>query len=198
MRLSRRTSAIFVLLVSLLSPLAVRAQQKPVPAKTPPPAVNQDAKAIADFKTRVDEYVALRKKADDSAPPLKKTDDPRQIKEAQQALVERIGAARAGAKQGDIFTPEISAIFKRLLRPEVKEKGTKEVMKEDKINTAAVSFKINQPYPDKQPRVTVPVNVLAALPKLPTDIDYRFVDKHLLLHDTRANTIIDYIPNAIP
>jgi len=183
-------SASTVLLLAIVSSGAVLVQARP-------PA-NPDAQALADFKARVDKYVEVRKKADDSAPPLKKTDDPREIKEAQQALVERIGAARAGAKQGDIFTPEITTVFRRLLRPEIKEKGTKEVMKEDKINPAAVSFKINQPYPDKQPRVTVPVNVLAALPKLPTDIDYRFVDKHLILHDTRANTIIDYIANAIP
>jgi hypothetical protein len=177
-------------------PTQPRAQQPP--AAKPASVVNADAKVLADFKAKIDEYVALRKKADDSAPPMKKTDDPKQIKEAQQGLVERIGAARSGAKQGDILSPEVAVIFKRLLRPEVREKGTKEVMKDDKINTAAVSFKINQPYPDKQPRVTVPVNVLATLPKLPKDIDYRFVDKHLLLVDTRANTIIDYIPNAIP
>jgi len=40
--------------------------------------------------------------------------------------------------------------------------------------------------------------VLASLPPLPKDLDYRFVDKHLILRDSRANTIIDYIPNAMP
>ena len=79
----------------------------------------------------MDTYVEVRKKADDSAPPLKKTDDPRQIKEAQQALVERIGAARAGAKQGDIFTPEVTTVLKRVLRPESKEKDAKTIMKEE-------------------------------------------------------------------
>ena len=46
----------------------------------------------------------------------------------------------------------------------------------------------------------MPVNVLKALPKLPEnqDIDYRFVGRHLILLDTRANMIIDYLPNAIP
>ena len=80
------------------------------------PATNPHAAVLADFKTRVDKYVELRKKADDSAPPLKKTEDPAKIREAQQALVERIGAARAGTKQGDIFTPEITSAFRRLLQ----------------------------------------------------------------------------------
>ena len=37
----------------------------------------------------------------------------------------------------------------------------------------------------------MPPNVLAALPPLPKDIDYRFVGKNLILRDTRANLIID-------
>ena len=158
--------------------------------------VNDDAKAIADFKARVDKYVEIRKKADDAAPPLKKEADPREIREGQQALVERIGAARAGAKPGDIFTPDITAVLKRLLRPEAHEKGAKEIMKEDKPK--AVTFKINGPYPEKQPLATVPPNIIASLPQLPKDVDYRFVDKHLILHDAKANTIIDYIPYALP
>src|SRR5439155_515157 len=145
---------------------------------------------LPERDVRVDAYVALRKKADDSAPPLKKTDDPREIREAQQALVERIGAARTGAKQGDVFTPEIAAVFKRLLRPVAKDKTTKALMKEDKPNPAAVTFKINGPYPDKQPLTTSPPALLASLPRLPKDIDYRFVDKHLILRDSRANSII--------
>jgi hypothetical protein len=161
------------------------------------PAVNPQAAALADFKTRVDKYVELRKKADDSAPPLKETKDPAKIREAQQALVERIGAARAGTKRGEIFTPEISAYFRRLLQPEMKEAGTKAAMKDDDPDPGSVPFKINGPYPDKQPLATVPPNVLATLPQLPKDVDYRFVGKYLILRDVRANMIIDYIPNAI-
>jgi len=165
-------------------------------AAAPQPPVNHDAQALADFKTRVDKYVEIRDKADNAVTPLKKNTDPREIREAQQALVERIGAARTGAKQGDIFTPEIVPIFRRLLRPEIHDRGTKEILKEDKPKD--VTFKINGPYPEKQPLITVPPNILASLPKLPKDVDYRFVDKHLILHDARANTIVDYIPNAIP
>ena len=72
------------------------------------------------------------------------------------------------------------------------------MMKDDKPPAGTVNFKINSPYPDKQPLASAPPEMLAKLPLLPKDIDYRFVDKHLILRDSRANTIIDYIPNAIP
>ena len=162
------------------------------------PATNPNAALVGDFKARVDKYIELRKKADDSAPPLKKkTEDPAKIRAAQQALVERIGAARAGTKQGDIFTPEITAFFRRLLHPEVKEAGTKAAMKDDQPAPGAVSLKVNAPYADKEPLATVPPNILASLPQLPKELDYRFVGKHLILRDVGANMIIDYIPNAI-
>jgi hypothetical protein len=159
------------------------------------PAANQDAQVLRDFKTRVDKYVDVRKTADDSAPSLEETADPAKIRAAQQSLAERIGAARRGAKQGEIFTPEITAYFRRLLRPEVKQGGTKNLIKDD--NPGRVPFNVNGPYPEKEPLATVPPNVLASLPKLPKDIEYRFVSKHLILRDARCNLVIDYIPNAI-
>jgi len=183
-----KTSTALVMFALVLSASTVRAQQKL--------ALGPDGQVLGDFKMRVEKYDQLRKKADDSAPPLKESKSAAKIKDGQQGLAERIGAARVGVKQGDIFTPEIAAAFKRLLRPEAKQHETKEAMKEDK--PVVVSFKVNGPYPDKQPVATVPPNVLAALPELPKDIEYRFVDKHLILRDARANLIIDYILNAIP
>jgi hypothetical protein len=162
------------------------------------PQVNRDAQLLLEFKERVDNYIELRKKADDGAPPLEKTADSEKIREAQLAVAKRIRAARAGAKHGDIFTPEIAAHFRRLLRPEVKDKGTKTSITDD--NPGAFPFKVNDPYPDKEPLSTVPPNVLATLPKLPEnqDLDYRFVGKHLILRDSRANLIVDYVPNVLP
>jgi hypothetical protein len=136
----------------------------------------------------------MRKKAGDTVPAQKKTDDPGVIQAAQQGLAERIRSLRASAKQGDIFTPEIAAKIRRLLHPEA-DADTKASIKDD--NPGAVPFKVNGDYPEKSPLSTVPPNVLETLPKLPDSIEYRFVGKTLILRDGRANLIIDYMPNAI-
>ena len=83
-----------------------------------------------------------------------------------------------------------------MLRPEAKEKETRQALQEDKPEVA--SFKVNGPYPDKEPVATMTPNVLQALPALPKDIEYRFIRKNLILRDSRANLIIDYMTNAIP
>jgi hypothetical protein len=44
----------------------------------------------------------------------------------------------------------------------------------------------------------VPVNILARLPRLPDDIEYRFLGRDLILLDARARVILDRIPSAIP
>jgi hypothetical protein len=57
--------------------------------------------------------------------------------------------------------------------------------------------RVNGAYPRKQPLSTVPSNILAALPRLPDDVEYRFVGRHLILLDIRARVILDRIPYAI-
>jgi hypothetical protein len=158
-------------------------------------SANPEAKVLLDFNERVKAYVDLRKKADDGAPPLEQTEDSAKIRIAQTALAERIMAARAGAKRGEIFTPEITQRFRRLLRPEVKDADTKRLIEDD--NPGSLKFKVNGPYPDGEPLSTVPPNVLASLPQLPEDLEYRFLGKHMILRDSRANIVVDYIPNAI-
>jgi hypothetical protein len=158
-------------------------------------STNPDAKVLIDFNERVKAYIDLRKKADDGAPTLKETEDSANIKIAQTALAKRIMAARAGAKRGDIFTPEITTQFRRLLRPEVKDADTKKLIQDD--NPGSLKFQVNGPYPEGEPLSTVPPNVLASLPRLPEDLEYRFLGKHMILRDSRANIVIDYIPNVI-
>ena len=47
------------------------------------------------------------------------------------------------------------------------------------------------------PLMTVPPNILAALPKLPEDLEFRFVNRHMILLDVHANLIVDYVLNAV-
>ena len=102
--------------------------------------------------------------------------------------------ARAGAKQGDIFTPTISVEFRKVLLLEMNADTWAAIMDD---NPGEFSIQINGTYPDGKPLSTVPPNILAVLPTLPDDIQYRFLGRHLILHDTRANLILDRIPYAI-
>ncbi|HEX5215577.1 MAG TPA: hypothetical protein VFV98_08955 [Vicinamibacterales bacterium] len=169
----------------------------PLSAQTP---VNHDAQVLADFNDRVKGYLALRDKVDGDAPPLEPTRDPGKIEAAQKTLAALIRNARAGAKQGDIFAPEIEKTLRALLRPEVKGAAGAQAKAEILDVKPMVELKVNAEYPSAEPVSTVPPTVLQALPPLPKDagLEYRFVRKHMILLDTRANLIVDYLLNAIP
>jgi hypothetical protein len=162
--------------------------------------VNPDALVLADFQKRIDEYLKLRAAIKKAAPPLNETPDPADIQTAQKSLAEGIRTARRDAKAGDVFTPEIRRRFRQLMYPEVKGRDgaqTRAAMKEDAPSPASVPLKVNATYPETAPLPTVPPNILQNLPKLPEQLEYRVVGKHLILRDVDANVIVDFVPNAI-
>ena len=198
-----------LLMVAACSSESAHADRAPEPAaqSTAPkaaegtaPKTNPDAEILVDFKKRIDGDMALHNKLAKDAPPLKETKDPAKIKASQDVLATKIREARKDARQGDIFTPEIRQLFRRLMYPEVKGpegRATKAAITEESHEVKSVPLKVNAEYPDNAPLMTVPPNILAALPKLPEDLEYRFVNRNMILLDTHANVIVDFVPNAI-
>jgi hypothetical protein len=164
--------------------------------------INSDAKLMADFRAKVDDYLKLRKSLEGkSTAPVKSTDDPKQLIDREKALAAQVRAARAGAKRGDFFTPATEAQFRRLMNPSLKGSDgpeNKVAIKDDAPEKKDVPFAINGDYPRSEALSTVPPDILRALPPLPPEIQYRFVGRHLILYDSKANMIIDYMLNALP
>jgi hypothetical protein len=148
----------------------------------------------AGFTARIETYLELRRGLEQGLPPLELTDDPAEIERAERALAKRIRVARAGARQGDIFTADIRADFRRALLLETDSETRIALMDE---NPGAFSIRINGRYPKERTLSTVPANLLALLPRLPDDIFYRFLGPHLVIHDIRANLVLDRLPCAI-
>ena len=56
---------------------------------------------------------------------------------------------------------------------------------------------MNAKYPEGASLPTVPANLLMNLPTLPEPLQYRIVEKHLILLDEDADVIVDYALNII-
>jgi hypothetical protein len=160
---------------------------------------NPNAPVIADFNARLERFVktqrSLLKKM-----PISDEATPAQIKARQDALAAQLREIRKNAKQGDIFTPAVATLFKRLINPEVTEqpRETKQALQEEDGEVAQINLKVNATWPDSEPLTTVPANILGVLPQLPPDVEYRVSNKrHLVLRDVDANIIVDFIYNAI-
>ena len=150
--------------------------------------------AIADFVIRVQAYSDLRKGLERGLPVLRVTDDARELLTREHALAERIRAARSRARQGDILTPGVSEAFKEMLRLQASP-STCAALGDD--NPGALEVGTNDRYPEHKPMSTMPANVLAALPRLAEDVEYRLLGRDLILVDTRARLVLDRMPLAI-
>ena len=157
--------------------------------------------AIADYQSRVAKYVEVRDDLKKEAPeiqPQKTAVDPTRNQHARDALAVRIRQARATARQGDIFAEPIAARIRERLNRELRGRGTadtRSVIRDDA--PPKFSLHVNDSYPDGVSLPTVPGNVLAVLPALPDGLEYRIVDAHLILRDTEANIIVDYLFNVM-
>jgi hypothetical protein len=166
-----------------------KTDQKPEPPRF---TVEIFGDVMADFSARVSAYVELRDELRKGTPALA-VGDPAQVRHAVDALAARIRVARADARRGDIFTPTISREFKKVL-VQTDDTTWADIVDD---NPGEFSTRINGSYPEKKPFSTVPPNILAALPRLPDDLEYRFLGRHLILLDTRASVIVDWIPYAM-
>jgi len=175
------------------------------PATAPPtervvgPLSPADAQALSTMNDRLGEYIDLHSKLERSLPKLPKDATPQQIDKNQRAFEALVRKARATAKPGDIFTPEARPVIKRLLAtvfggPEGKELKAS-IMDE---NSTGITISVNGRYPDKVPLSSVPPEVLQTLPKLTEDMEYRFIGDRLILLDTHAHVVADFIDDALP
>ena len=199
--------------LALITHTACNGHQKPAP---PPPTSASpatasptervvgplspaDAQALSTMNERLGDYIDLHTKLERSLPKLPKDATPQQIDRNQRVFEALVRKARATAKPGDIFTSEARPIIKRLLAtvfggPEGKELKAS-IMDE---NPTGITISVNGRYPDKVPLSSVPPEVLQTLPKLTEDMEYRFIGDRLILLDTHAHVVADFIDDALP
>jgi len=169
------------------------------PATSAQTRVNADAALAAEFTKKTQAYSALHNKLEAGLPKLGKETTPEEIDRHQREMERLFAQARPRAQVGEFFSKDIRAYFRRQLArvfqgPEGPSLRAS-IMDE---NPGAIKLQVNGRYPDTVPLSTMPPQVLAVLPKLPEDLEYRFIGNRLLLLDVHANLIVDYIEDALP
>ena len=162
--------------------------------------VNAAAKTVSEFNDRVKEYITLHRKLANEAGPLDETKKPHEITQREEALGQLIRTTRAGAKPGSLFTPPVATLFRTIIKQESSRRpaAVRRDRKEDQDELADFVPTVNQTYPPTQPLVTFPAGLLRTLPKLPQELEYRLVQRYLIVRDIEANLIVDVLPNATP
>lgn len=159
--------------------------------------VNPQAQTLAAFNDRVKAYLTLQKKVESSLPAQKQTTDAGQISDRVRTLADGIRAARADAKAGDVFG-DAAEQFRRIIQSDAKDRSARDKSASMQEVPKRTPPRVNADYPETAALATVPPLILTRLQRLPDGVEYRFMGRDLILRDTKANLIVDLIPNAVP
>jgi hypothetical protein len=197
-----------------LSLAAAACSSTPKEPIVPPQTVEMDAETLRRFQHEVEEYVELRRSALKQIPPVSRS-TAEELAAHQRALTQAIVAYRQGAKRGEIFKPDVEAAVRRTLHRAFTGPDGPALIKETKQGNPSVegnpsprdptkevkepvALAVNTFYNSAAPFSSVPPSLLLKLPLLPEEVRYRFVGRALILRDTEANVILDYIPDVVP
>ena len=193
---SRTSNRIWMLCIGMCLALAAHSAANGY-AQPPSP---QDKKALADFLRGVKQYLSMEHNL--PADKLKTTTDVAELERERQALRQAIAQARPDAKQGDLFTPDVAAAFRRLLGQTMSGPDGAKIrasLAHAEPNPGQ-GLAVNGIFPNTggRPLQSVPATLLKNLPVLPKGLDYRITGRTLALRDADANIVVDYLPDALP
>jgi len=202
------TLAAFCLAVPLLAGPSERPQEKTEAARVARKMkkalstghqAEEEREALRHFQQEVSEYAELHAKQ------LAQLESHKESPGAQRTLAQAIQAHRTKARPGDIFQPEVQPLFRRLIAEQLKGPDALDARKAVLDGNPAVEedsvpvvVRVNAEYSQGAPLSTVPPSLLATLPHLPAALEYRFVGRELILLDSVARVIVDFLPAAAP
>jgi hypothetical protein len=174
-----------------------------------------DADVLAKFQHEIQDYMEEHRELVHRIPNVGPNATAEEIAAHRDKMMKAIQAERRHAKQGDIFKPEVEAAFRRIIARELAGPERKQLVQEIKqgnpkvegvpteadptrLQPESVRVAVNATYNEEAPVSSVPPTLLLKLPQLPEQVRYRFVGRDLILRDTEANVILDFIKEAVP
>ena len=168
---------------------------------------------LRKFQEEVEEYVELRKKVLKKIPPVSTSPPPRRLPptrkpsprrsspigrgETGRHLQEPVEAAIRRILQREFSGPDGPALIKAIKQGNPRVEGNPRPGP-DPGDQAGRDGGRQRGLPDGAPFSSVPPSLLLKLPPLPEQVRYRFVGRTLILRDTEANVILDFIPDVVP
>lgn len=131
-----------------------------------------EPQAVSEFTASINRYLEVHRLLEDPMSGLTLCADPEQTARAREAHRRAMVEARVATPRGDIFTPRVAAYMRQQLQIAAHRAWTTET--------------------------DVKEIALERLPLLPVELEYRFVDRDLVLLDTEMDLVVDVLQNALP
>jgi hypothetical protein len=158
-----------------------------------------EAAGIQQFQDRIEQYMVIRRQlAQEVASPAANSSAV-QITNASDALAAAIQRSRPASQSGSFFAPATITVFKRRVTDVIRDADLVLVLAAiDDDGAAGKAPTVYLRFPTSSQLATMPPSLLAVLPPLPKELEYRIIGSYLVLRDIDAAIILDYIPSAVP
>jgi hypothetical protein len=184
------TAGLLLLVVALVALSAERARAQY--------AVFDADAAMRQFQERVESYAALHRRL---APPpaAMASTDPISKLLSRNYLGAALRSARRYAQQGEIFTPEVTTLFRWTLIDSIGERDGEAFLTDlngGQPMPRGMHPMVNEPY-TMTPLYRIPQEVRLGLPPVPAELDYRIAGHDFVLWDIYAGIVVDFVPDAL-
>jgi NhaA family Na+:H+ antiporter len=156
--------------------------------------------ALRHFTSAIDSYVHLHRRLEAKLPPMRLTERAQDIFEASDAMAAAIRRARPDAREGDMFDSAARAFIRTRIADTLAARGIRPAdliaVNVEEADEHAPQPVVNGRFPWMRAAGLWPC-VLAALPGLPEELEYRMVGSDLVLVDVHANLVVDVLRNAV-
>jgi hypothetical protein len=192
----RLTGYLLVLAMAGAGPIGVEASQ---PGQQNGSARADEKAAMTQFEAAIARYMAIRQRLRNEIAGPVAGSTAAELNAASDRLAAAIQRARQGAREGNIFVVPVTAVVKRRVDDVVRRDNLGPVLadiddEEPTVKTPSIHLR----FPAASQMATMPPALLAALPELPKELEYRIIGSYLVLRDVDAALILDYIPSAVP
>jgi len=176
------------------------------PATTPPTCQLEvlspsalEERALQNFDRRVHWYVRLHRRLERSLPPEHLFADLENMPMAVEALHQAMVDARPNARAGGFFTPDLAEVL--IARLELAAVAGRVL---GQVHPAYLGFTHRVPVAQVNARIPAgrqarPLpGLIAELPALPEELEYRVVGSALVLVDVHADLVLDVLTDVVP
>lgn len=153
----------------------------------------EPVKGSREFLDRVGEYVEIRRQVVAGVDGPIFCSDPEELFRQTQQRAAAIRDARPLAREGTIFTPRAAVFFRARIADDVRMGALEPAV--DRYDDVVLEVFAVLPWGAGAP---APARVVAHLPPLPGEIEYRFVGPHLVLLDVETNLVVDVLREVLP
>jgi len=201
MRWIGAAAAVWILLIAA----AEAASRRRIPGTTEDlepnqqnPAQSSKDAALKEFQRRLNEYIKLRSELAKKVEPIRSTASASELAARQEALAAGLRTARAGAKRGDLIPTPVAEEIRTIVAADFSRRSVDARRAAVEGVPEGLTLAINRTYPQQAALPTVPPLLLSKLPVLPDNLQYRFVNRHMVILDGDTQMIVDYIADVLP